>query len=390
MTHRDLFIEALDCFSPRGNQAFGEAGEHAAAQLLPWPSVVAGALRSAALANSGYNSGAAITALVREGAELARLLALPGTRPHSQAFQMGRFSLARQLAGEVHPLTPMPADVVATGAPGELTIERLSPAPLPVSIQTSATGELAALLKTTHSEKPRRGLWLSGEGWQAYCQGKLPQQKHILDVAQIASRRQSVGIGMDAKMRRVEQGQLYTAEHIELHSGIGYWARIHNADACQIDSALLRLGGDGHAARLQPASVPQPPAPLGALQKHRRFALVLMSPALFANGNTPASIADGHWREHNFSARLVCHLAGRAEVISGWDLHKRRPKPARRFVPTGSVFWFDQFAGEPQALLEHFKTGHWHDPLAESEHRLTEGFNQVQLAAWHGDQSDGK
>lgn len=390
MTYRDIFIEAFDVLSPRGNQAFGQPGEHAAAQLLPWPSVLAGALRSAALASAGHSSGASIEALVKKNAELACQLALPGAAAHGSAFQLGSFGLARNDGASTQPVMQLPVDLVVTGEPGRYALERLVPASLPTAIQTSSAGLAVPLLRTAGSAKPVTGLWLNSDGWQAYCSGRVPQSDQLLDVSEIASRRQSVGIGMDAGLRRVEKGQLYTAERIELRDGVGYWARIHNPQACQIDSSLLRLGGDGHAAHLSNINVALPQVPVAQIKKQGRFALVLTSPALFENGSTPAIIgSEGLWQEKDFSARLVCHLAGRPEIISGWDLQRGRPKPARRFVPAGSVYWFDNFNGNPQALLDCFSKGNWYEPLAETEHRLTEGFNQVQLVAWNGDASDG-
>lgn len=47
-----VFIEPLDVLYLRGNLSFGAPGDHAAAQMPPWPSLVAGALRSRMLADS--------------------------------------------------------------------------------------------------------------------------------------------------------------------------------------------------------------------------------------------------------------------------------------------------------------------------------------------------
>ena len=50
-----LFIEPADVLILRANQLFGDAGSYGQTQVLPWPSVMAGALRSALLAHDGWD-----------------------------------------------------------------------------------------------------------------------------------------------------------------------------------------------------------------------------------------------------------------------------------------------------------------------------------------------
>ena len=76
-------------------------------------------------------------------------------------------------------------------------------------------------------------------------------------------------------------------------------------------------------------------------------------------------------------------------MISGWDLAKQRPTPARAFVPAGSVYWFDQFEGDAEALIAFANNGLWHNDTAADEQRLVEGFNRFQLVAWSGNRNKG-
>lgn len=48
-----LCIEPLDVLLLRGNQPFGDPGSYGDAVLPPWPSVVAGTIRSCMLADAG-------------------------------------------------------------------------------------------------------------------------------------------------------------------------------------------------------------------------------------------------------------------------------------------------------------------------------------------------
>ena len=393
MSHHDYFIDALDVLSPRGNQNFGEAGEHASAQLLPWPSVVSGAIRSAVLAAKGYNTSSTIKALVAAQDPLAQSLALPGADSTSGAFQLGRLCLAQKSNNDsaVSPLIPLPADVVVSGDETPKDIQRIKPSPLPAGIQSATASSALPILRQGKPGKAMSGLYLNAEGWMRYVSGSDLTLDCIVKTNNIAARRHCTGIGMDGSLRIVENGQLYTAERIEfIHTHehrFGFAVRIHSNNNLFPENTLLRLGGDGHGANLQPSPVQWPDAPVEVIAKHKRFALVLQSPGLFANGYAPAELTGDYWQGNGVSATLCTSIVGRSETISGWDLLNNHPKSARRFVPAGAIYWFDNLSGDPAALLAAFPQGHWPDPVAAAEHRLTEGFNQVQLVAWHGDHS---
>src|SRR5690625_7320166 len=50
-----LFLDPVDILLFRGNRLFGEPGSHGDALVPPWPSVVAGALRSRMLVDEGID-----------------------------------------------------------------------------------------------------------------------------------------------------------------------------------------------------------------------------------------------------------------------------------------------------------------------------------------------
>ncbi len=51
------FIEPVDVLYLRGNLLFGGAGDHAGAQMPPWPSLFSGAIRSRMLIDHGVDLG---------------------------------------------------------------------------------------------------------------------------------------------------------------------------------------------------------------------------------------------------------------------------------------------------------------------------------------------
>lgn len=54
MSTRYFFVEAIDVLMLRGNRSFGDAGQHGEALIPSWPSLFAGAFRSAMLAGDAW------------------------------------------------------------------------------------------------------------------------------------------------------------------------------------------------------------------------------------------------------------------------------------------------------------------------------------------------
>jgi CRISPR-associated protein Cmr3 len=93
-------------------------------------------------------------------------------------------------------------------------------------------------------------------------------------------------------------------------------------------------------------------------------------------------VADGQLLQWpGLRARLTCAAVPHAEVLSGWDLAQRQPKPAERAAPTGSVYWLEDLDTTPEALGKLADLGLW---LGNGNNaiRRAEGFNRFTFAAW--------
>ena len=71
----------------------------------------------------------------------------------------------------------------------------------------------------------------------------------------------------------------------------------------------------------------------------------------------------------------------RAEVVSGWNLALRQPKPAERAAPSGSVYWIDDLDATPVQLRKLAEQGLWVD-ANQNASRRAEGFNRFSFAAF--------
>lgn len=338
-----LFLEPLDVLYLRGNQHFGSAGSHGAALMPPWPSLVAGAIRS-------------------------RLMAEGETLDTLAGFRLSHFGLARLEAGAAHPLLPLPADVQVTSP--QLDDARYA---IPTA-QTFASSYPLPQLPVFAQEKPakpQRGLWLNAEGIAAWLAGTPITPAHLVRASTLWQADARLGIALDPVKRTAAESRIYTAEVVALEPGIGFVARYEGAPPLP-DNALVRLGGDGRSAVVRRPDFAFPEPDWARIERERRFRLLLLTPGLFSNG----------WQPEGVPAKLVAASVARAETVSGWDLAANEqggaPKRARRVAPAGSVYWFEDFTGDMAALETLAREGL---PPADPV-RVAEGFGKLAIAPW--------
>lgn len=398
MTTGYYFVEPLDVLMFRGNKSFGGAGQHGEAVMPPWPSLFAGAFRSALLADDPRILTEFITISTRHGLtgqqRSEQLEALLGTERFAAlgapdqpgAFRIAWLSLAltdlsAANAKSITPIIPLPADLAAFKDEGVPPMMLLKPDILPEGCVTSGPLPLKAMLRIAKQVKPVSGRWLDGAGIRDHLLGKLPNTSFGTD--RLYRRETRVGIALNAGSRTVETGALYSTEAVAFCESVGFLIGVEGDHGLLPEQGLLRLGGDGKGARYRRVDFQPPEAP--KLKAGDYFRLILTTPGLFTGGWLPEGVSqqrDGSFRldGSGFSARLICAAVGRHDVISGWDLARWAPKTAQRVAPAGSVYWFDDLQGDPGKLAKWAREGLWGENI--DPQRRAEGFNNAWLAAW--------
>ncbi|WP_415035172.1 type III-B CRISPR module-associated Cmr3 family protein [Azonexus sp.] len=341
-----LFLEPLDVLYLRGNKLFGDAGSHGEALMPPWPSLAAGALRS-------------------------RLMAAGATLENLSDFRLTLFGLARQSTAHasLEPLWPLPADVVVNS--DDLNgATYLRPQPLPAGLSSSyPLAQLPTLCADTPA-KPVGGLWLNGAGIAAWLAGQAIVPAHLVRSSQLWQLDSRLGIALDTEKRSAADGMIYTSEAVALQANVGFIAAYAGHEQALQEGDLVRLGGDGRAARLQSGQLILPATDWARIEREGRFRLILTTPGIFAAG----------WQPEGVPGQLVAASVSRADTISGWDLVTQQPKPAQRIAPSGSVYWYqlsDKLA-ELEKLQQLADNGlAINDPM-----RRAEGFNHCRIAPW--------
>lgn len=368
------FIEPMDVLYLRGNKLFGDPGSYGEALVPPWPSTVAGAIRSSILARDKIDlcdfSQGKITHPVL------------GTPNSPGTFSILSFSLARKTQNGVESLHAIPADlIISTTNTDTLTIKKLRPTQLQARIQTSLPTTQIPVMAEKERSKPARGFWLTQQGYTNYLQGKLPSENDLVASATLWSLDERVGVGLKPTSRRAEDGKLFTAQAVAFQYGIGFLCAVAGISRSE---GTLRLGGDGRGARLEPAEYAAPPISLNSLLNAHCCRIVLTAPGIFPEGwRLPGMAEDGNFELNGVRGRVVAAAVSRGETVSGWDLAanngRGQPKPANRAAPAGSVYWIEKLEATPEALGKLAKFGLWPEDSHDVQRRA-EGFNRFQFA----------
>lgn len=380
-----LFIEPVDLLHFRGNALFGAPGSLGTVRMPPWPSTLAGALRSALLVDLGIDPAG----WARGDSVSSEVLACLGRPAAPGSFSVREVRLGRAGDEGIEPLFPAPADLVieqvtgSTGAVPAVTARRMRPAAPPPGLRSGSTLPCLSVLQTDARSKAASGTWyLDMTGWRAWLEGEVPGPQHLLDAAGLWSLEERIGVGLESASRSVAEGRLFTSQAVRLAPSIGFLVGVKGVDGLLRESGWLRLGGDGRGARWR--RVPPPDADsLGpeAVGEDGVFRVVLRTPAMFAGGWSPAAGPDHRWSQHGLGLRVCAAVVPGHEVVSGWDMAARAPKPAVRVAPAGSVYWIELESGEPAQLGK--LAADWIHPGADYDgfvNRRAEGYNRIALA----------
>jgi CRISPR-associated protein Cmr3 len=260
----------------------------------------------------------------------------------------------------------------------------------------SAGAELpwVPVLPSPKPVKPRHGCWLTADGLGRYLDGGTPEPGHVVHEAQLWASDPRLGIALDGGSRTAARGMIYTAETVALRPEVSFVVGVDGVPEPLLPrDGLVRLGGDGRGARLEPCTIA---APWSARPAQRYFTITLATLGLFPRGwLLPGVHRAGEGLElriEGLRARLLAATVPRFEVVSGWDLALHRPKPAQRASPRGSTYFFEVGHGDPGCLEQLVNEGLW--PLLASEmegddgagsawlQRKAEGFNNVWVGSW--------
>lgn len=117
-----------------------------------------------------------------------------------------------------------------------------------------------------------------------------------------------------------------------------------------------------------------------ALATATKVRMVLATPAVFKDGWKPGWLTTGlEGEQSGVKLKLVGASIGRWKAVSGWSLAPPRgPKPIRRMVPAGSVYFFEVIQGDASQLADKM----WLQSVSDDPQEQRDGFGLALWGTW--------
>lgn len=328
-----LVLQAVDVWLFRDGRPFDPAsGRRAESLFPPYPTVIQGAIRSYHLVVKHVD--------LRDAQKIRETV---GTPVNYEASRMTEYKglrlrgpfLAKVGGDRLVRYFPQPADAVTVDRVAHTIRPASGPESTPeASVRASLTRIDKGLLLLGFRdplEKGETGLWLSEEALLEYLGGETVMGTPTQDLFERESR---FGIGMNSGRQTVEEGMLYEVEFIRPAQDVGLLVEMSGYDGWP-ETGILQLGGESRAAvyntKEDVAPWPSIPHPLP-----RKFKVYFATPTFFEGGWR------GDWGKF-FGGEVMLRAAAlnRYESVGGFDWANISHKPARRYIPAGSVYYFE-------------------------------------------------
>ncbi len=409
ITRSVWIIEPRDPFIARDGKPFG-VGMSAATLPFPFPSTTTGGLRT----RTGLAAGSFVDA---NGAPNKNLI-----RDVKQLATAGVLLVELNREGDIEKwLMPAPSDALLLESKnGEAKIKRL----VPVDIGDGVTNldqephqsdlfvpvGLPEFDPSKPFDKAPRfwfwehiGKWLIAPDPQPLAVNAtyLGHNGAALDAR--------THVAIDAESWTAREGQLFQTRGLEfthcegkLLSGTRRLAMgipVANHVLAKNIDGIAPLGGERRMVMWRRSTQQLPNDCLGKIKAQvandRACRLLLLTPAWFETGSRPGWLLN---EQHGVTPRLIGTANARAQVISGWDFEKREPKPTRRLMPAGSVFFLrlsteanpETNAAEAKAEIENWVEQTWMTCTSDdardgdpNQHR-NDGFGLAVIGTWDG------
>lgn len=145
------------------------------------------------------------------------------------------------------------------------------------------------------------------------------------------------GIGRNYETKTTSEGMLY---NVNLRRLIDFDFIVKYSGLDLGSNGFMKLGAEGKASYYE--KIDSAPIIEKTSIDANKFKLYFLTPAVFENGWLPSWISEDLTGNYNgIGLKLLSAAVGKPIRIGGWDMQKRRPKPMRLAIPSGSVYFFE-------------------------------------------------
>ncbi len=288
---------------------------------FPWPSTIAGALRTRAGTNeNGHFQWQPAQAKAME--------------------VVGPLLVELDETGEVREwLAPAPRDCVFFAQEdGRLLRLRLQPQSLRDGELTDHGSKPFAAFDSQETQSkaavgPQFWRWSELEAWLRAPAASQPVTE-AFGVKRIERERRT-HVAVERDTQTAADGKLFSTVGLRFTTVVGARLALAARTTGAFKGGVIALGGERRPTSLRAVQTSPFPSQIMDILPgpDRLLRLVLLTPACFQNGAVPDAATLGS------EVELVTWCVPRPEIVSGWDFETNKPKATRRLAPAGSVYW---------------------------------------------------
>jgi CRISPR-associated protein Cmr3 len=329
---KTIFLRPVDVWMFRDGRPFDAGSGHRAESLFPpYPSVIQGAIRT--------------FRMIHENIPQEKVAEILGTAHDYKKLEVRGPFIAKLENGKAIRYYPQPADAIIEDdsmlKPALLTdlktiqdkVRVSSSMPYLIGYENmleKAKKGTSAGKKQEHKQKEL--LWISETEFEKY---KLGSSATATPESKLFVREDRFGIGINNDSRVVKEGMLYEAQFIRPCKDVGLLIEVGGKGYENFpENGVMQLGGESRSAWFEKVEADPLPSPKKGKNGYKVY---FATPAYFENGwRTDWNKAFGK------ADALKAAAIGRYESIGGFDrASKDNHKPAFRYVPAGSVYYFE-------------------------------------------------
>lgn len=302
-------------------------------------------------------------------------------------------------------LVPAPIDALLLGDKEKARCKQLVPLQLVSGSQTDfeqgSTDVLALVgMVETEPSKPAKDVphywyWDEFQNWLIDPSRLFSQEE--FDASSLGhdgpQREHRIHVSIDPEKGIAKEGALFGTSGMEFtHTGkekriddfrpLVLAVAVEENGEFSLREGLTGFGGERRIVRWRKSNSELPRCPkemAEAIIMNRACRVHLLTPACFTQGYRPKWLIN---QESECKPTLKAIAIQRPQVVSGWDLVLRKPKPTRRLAPAGSVF-FLSLEGSDGSVINWIDEM-WMQCISDEEQDRNDGFGLAVLGTWPG------
>lgn len=184
------------------------------------------------------------------------------------------------------------------------------------------------------------------------------QDVTLTEKKEIFLEEKKTGIKRSRETLSSEEGNLYRIPMIRLKREVSLFVDIDGLDSYP-QEGMVQLGADWKVVKIEKTEKDlfKELREIDFQLNNKIFKIYFATPAIFEKGWIPGWIDNSNFKgEYNeINLKLVACSTGKYNLIGGWDLVNKKPKPMYKAVSAGSIYYFKILDDTPtQKIKENF------------------------------------